>query len=272
MNTFGCILSSVDLRDYRLKRGLVDKKDIPDSYNINMLHRIKNQEDVSSCTAHALSSILEYHDNNVVTLSTNFIYGIRRKLYGMTGKGEQLRVALNISKDYGDPRKNLCNGNTEVDAVFDIAERAYEDQAVVDDAYKHRIKSYVKLSNDDEVKYAIMNYGPVLASIEWYLDNNYNPETHFIDTEKVSSKSYHAIVIYGWDEDGWLCQNSWGISWGNNGLFRIKYDYGLKEIYSVIDDENLSSDTDEVIKPANNKIIEFILKLINKIINWVLGR
>jgi hypothetical protein len=27
----------------------------------------------------------------------------------------------------------------------------------------------------------------------------------------------HAIIIIGWDEDGFIIQNSWGKGWGNNG-------------------------------------------------------
>lgn len=36
----------------------------------------------------------------------------------------------------------------------------------------------------------------------------------------------HAVKIIGWGVEGktnyWICANSWGTSWGENGFFRIK--------------------------------------------------
>lgn len=41
----------------------------------------------------------------------------------------------------------------------------------------------------------------------------------------------HAVKILGWgtDEEGtdfWICCNSWGPEWGENGFFRIKMNEG----------------------------------------------
>ena len=165
MAGLGALLSKVDLRDYNLNK-LKTSTQYPDSYEINMKHMIKNQQNISSCTAHALSSILEYHDGNIKELSTNFIYGLKNKLFLHTGKGETIRDALSIAKDYGDPIKELCPGNNDVDEVYEIANKAFEDESILKDAYLHKIDSYVKLKDDNDIKYALMNFGPVIACIK----------------------------------------------------------------------------------------------------------
>lgn len=271
--TLGCKLSQVDLRDYKLNKFCTLSESLPDSYSVEMTHKIKNQGAVCSCTSHALAAILEHHDHNINTLSTNFIYGLQRYVYGESGPGEKIRVALGIANKYGDPIKSLCDGNTEVDAVYGIAEHSVEDNDTLEDAYRHRIKSYIKLTSDRDIKFALMNYGPVIAGIKWYDKYKFIRATSFVEPDKSSQYGYHAIVIYGWNELGWLCQNSWGSFWGNCGLFKISYDYGISEAYGVIDDDELGSLYPEIVVPVHGKDwLEGILKFINKIINWVLGR
>jgi hypothetical protein len=34
----------------------------------------------------------------------------------------------------------------------------------------------------------------------------------------------HLLVLVGWDENGFICKNSWGIDWGNGGFCTICYD------------------------------------------------
>jgi hypothetical protein len=75
--------------------------------------------------AHATSSILEYYDmldgSTNRKLSTNFIYGLEKKLFGNDSKGMYLRNACEIVKDYGCPEESFCAGNKEVPEVNAIA-------------------------------------------------------------------------------------------------------------------------------------------------------
>jgi hypothetical protein len=33
----------------------------------------------------------------------------------------------------------------------------------------------------------------------------------------------HEAVIVGWDEEGWITQNTFGSFWGNEGFFKVKF-------------------------------------------------
>lgn len=74
----------------------------------------------------------------------------------------------------------------------------------------------------DEIKEELQ-YGPVFGSMTVY-------EDFFYYTGGVYEHVYgqelggHAIAIVGWDDINqcWICKNSWGPGWGENGWFRIK--------------------------------------------------
>lgn len=270
---FGCLLSPVDLRDYRFSKISVLAEQYPSKYELPMdKTKVKNQRTVGSCVAHALSTILEYHDKYREVLSTNFIYGIQYRLYLAKGPGMQLRNALKIAKNYGDMTEEHCQGNTEVEEVYDIASKAFNIKEYRENALRYRINSYVKLNSVNDIKFAIMNYGPVLAGVKWYETTVFNNSTKFITSTKMGGYSYHATVIYGWDENGWLCQNSWGKRWGDEGYYKLHFNDGPREAYSIVDDENNDSVSD-IVKPTHNiEVLSKVFKLINNIINKIVKR
>jgi C1A family cysteine protease len=263
---FGCNPPKVDLRDYTINRNVLASAQLPEEYSIEMLADIKNQGSVGSCVAHATSSILEHHAKNQFKLSTDFIYGIHNKLYGTEGPGMYLRNGAKVAQKCGDMLKDDCPTNTEVPNVYSIANDCYNDDAKMTRAYKFRIDSYCKLNNNTEIKYAIMNHGPVLISIKWY--NGSKVKDGVLTSNFDNDYGYHAIVVYGWNEKGFLCQNSWGKNWGDKGYFILPYNHSVREAYSFIDVDN-----DEELKnldkpnPGGNAILNAILKFFSWIIN-----
>ena len=253
----GCLKEKIDIRDYRIKRNVAMAVAFPDTYECPIKVAVKNQGTVGSCVAHATAEILEYHSTPGTKLSTNFLYGI----HGSVGPGMYMREAANIVLKYGDPSYELCPGNTEVSDVYKIASDAFNKPGVLESAAEHRLDSYAKLKGINEIKYALVNYGPVLASIEWYSKNKVTKGVLIRDGEKDGG---HAIMLYGWNEQGWLMQNSWGRYWGVNGCCILPYDYPLKETFSFVPASSLD---DDVVIPAGNKLLEFIFKIVNSIIN-----
>ena len=119
---------------------------------------------------------------------------------------------------------------------------------------KHVQEMQVMESGDQQkIKEAVFKYGGVQTSIYTTLQNSdstsvyYNSETNAYCYQG-SEKSNHDVVIIGWDdsfskdnfstppeEDGaFICQNSWGEAFGENGIFYISYYDSNIGIHNVV--------------------------------------
>lgn len=238
--------------------------DYPEEYQVNWRPAIKDQGAVGSCVAHATSEILEWFNRHETgrsdRLSTDFIYGMQGVAFGREKSGMYLRDACKIAQQYGDCYKVTIDTNTEQpECTAKLKIELNED--IYNEAYQFHIQSYAQCKTDNAIKHAIMNYGPVLASIKWYDKNKLLPNG-VIEFDETSNYGGHAIMVYGWNKDGWLCQNSWGKSWNKDGTFIQKYNSGFREAWSFVDAQNT-----DVIAPINNKWKKWIIKLINWFIN-----
>lgn len=260
---YGCLPAKKDLRDYKLCSANMPQ-DYPKAFQLENLPKVKSQGCINSCCAHATSSILEYFDKNRHIMSTNFIYGIQKKLFNQNQMGMYLAQACAIVKDYGDMLEKDCKGNNEIPISWGIAEAAFNNKDLMEKAYEYRTISYYACNSNNDIKYALMNYGPVLGAIYWRdkysLDSN-----NVIHFDKASNGGGHAIMVYGWNEKGWLIQNSWGEAFGNKGRFILPFDYGLVEARAMIDYENPEDLT--LCRPKNNKVFNIFYKIANFFIN-----
>ena len=257
---YGCALSPFDSRDFKV---CATEEALPECFELDFSNvKVKNQGSVSSCVAHAMSTILEYHAHNTNELSTNFIYGIRKKLYNQEGKGMYLRDACKIATNYGDTLEADCPGNTEIPKVYDIAAEAMEDEGAMETAAAYRTKSYYSCKTIEDIKYALVHYGPVIISIKWYRD--YKVKDGVLVGGYTQDYGYHALVAYGYNEQGFLIQNSWGKNWGNKGRFILPYDIKIEEARGLIDLEN-----DEYLPPKRlNAFVDFLYKAFNYLVNF----
>ena len=260
----GALPHKTDVRDYKL---VAMVSQYPDSYQLPFLPPVKNQGNVSSCVAHATSQILEYFAQkelgDFIPLSTDFIYGMQGVLFERLDSGMFLRDACKIVKEYGDCAKDTIPTNTEQPKCTKRLEETLTD-AIYAEAANFRTASYAFCKGDNAVKHALINYGPVLGSAKWY-DDYLIDDNNVIVFDKSSDYGYHAIMVYGWNEHGWLCQNSWGKRWNKNGLFVLPFG-DLFEAWSFVDAEG-----PDVVKPRRNSLFDIIYKIINRIINLVRG-
>ncbi len=119
--------------------------------------------------------------------------------------------------------------------------------------------SDISLSQMNAIKKAIVNNGGVQLSF-YSSFGNYNMGEHATAYYQNSrTQTNHAVVVIGWDDtfsaqnfkadcqppaDGaWLCKNSWGEDWGDDGYFWISYsELSLNQIVSFTADEKYTYD------------------------------
>jgi len=88
------------------------------------------------------------------------------------------------------------------------------------------IDGYTTVANSIiEIKNAVYDHGPVACSMIVYQDFMYYTGGVYLHTWG-SQLEGHAVAICGWEDENlcWICKNSWGPGWGEDGgYFRIRW-------------------------------------------------
>lgn len=122
------------------------------------------------------------------------------------------------------------------------------------DVVYHLEEAMVLQSKDyNAIKRAVLKYGGVQTSIFTYLTSSYS-SSYYYNADKAAyyfdgeGKSNHDVVIVGWDDnfpkgyfnteppgDGaFICKNSWGENFGEDGYFYVSYYDSNIGIYNVV--------------------------------------
>ena len=240
----GAIASPYDVRDYRLACA-ASASTFPKEFSLESLSPMpdaKHQGTVSSCVAHALSTIIEWFSrwqgDEISDFSVGYIYGNRTNTYN-TDKGMIIRDAVAAVCEYGDVIKPLFPYNQEVPTIIELFESKKEE--LYTKGIPHRFSSYYRVYGEQELKTALMSNSPVIIGMRWYSDMRVENGILTSSFEQISYSGLHAVVIYGWNEQGWLIQNSYGSNWGNKGRAIMPYDIAIREAYGVVD--NITENT-----------------------------
>jgi cathepsin F len=99
---------------------------------------------------------------------------------------------------------------------------------------KFSMNNFVYLGDDDEekMKNMLVKYGPLAITINANLLQYYTGGVINVDYDYCPYAPSHGVVIVGYGTtsgglDYWIVRNSWGLSWGEDGYFRIARGRGL---------------------------------------------
>ena len=264
---FGALPSPKDIRDYKLQATAVIPQKLPKTFKLKTT-AIKNQGSKPTCVAHALASLIEFYNlrdtKHNYTFSTDFIYGCRFEV-DYLGDGMYMRDGLKILQKYGDVWYTQLPGNSNVSTAMKKVEENYNTLVLL--ANPNRISTYYKIQTLNELKYTIINNGPVPAVMRWFADAKVKSDGLYKYNSK-EIEGHHAVLIIGWTEDSLIVQNSWGTLWGDHGLFYVsfsKVEEVFCEFYGVTDDiQSVRKPTNTIkkIAPFINLLLRFIEKLL----------
>ena len=250
---YGCKKEIVDKRDYKMHVSTGIK--LPVEHKIDM-PGVKNQGNVNSCVAHSLSTFLEeYYKLSNIDFSVGFIYGYRPSTYHQ-GEGMYPRDALKTLQKIGNVKHSIFPYNMEIPEIkYRVDTEMPKLKCLAKD---FKIKSYARIYTINEIKKCLINDCPVPISIPVYNNLSLNKD-NIINLPSGDNEGYHMVILYGWNEQGFMLQNSWGKYWGNNGRAILPYDYPIDSAWAI-SMENNKIDTKQSIL---QKIVSLLIKILN---------
>lgn len=212
----GGLKTSFDARDYVYEviqetEQVEIPKSIPKEYCSDIFPEVKNQGSNGACVGFAASlmkDLQERRDSKIKEpTSPLFIYNLRKNA---PQSGMYVRDAFSILRTYG-----ICKEST---FPYNAKKTSKPTKKALKEALNYRITAYARIYTKKSIQEAIMMNGPVIMGSGVYSWDE--------DFWKKKSKKLgrHVTAIIGWNEDSFVCQNSWGDSWGIEGRFKLPFD------------------------------------------------
>lgn len=110
-------------------------------------------------------------------------------------------------------------------SIYDLRKDKSQDGMIPREALKslkkegvggYKIKAYSRVEDVDSTKAAILINGPMMVCFMAYDSEQFwKPEG-----QKLGG---HAVILIGWNKEGFILQNSWGIDWCDKGRTILPY-------------------------------------------------
>jgi C1A family cysteine protease len=245
--------TKISIPKYQWRRDKPDSRDhlysaapvaLPTSVDLRQYcSAIEDQGQLGSCTGNAIAGIVELmqRKQNPVKardVSRLFIYYEERVLEGTVNddSGAYIRDGIKVVNKKGAPLESLW---PYVVARF----RVKPTSSAYTDALKRKATAYQRVTNFTGVKTALSQGYPVVIGFDVYesFESQTVATTGMMPYPNVATEQYlggHAVAIVGYNDTlnggRFICRNSWGTGWGDQGYFYMPY--------QVIQNTNMSSD------------------------------
>ena len=220
-----------DLRDYKVN-------------GVSLAGTVKNQGDNGVCWAFGATGALEsaflMQTGMLLDISENNIQGAASR-YGEFGDARILQAG------YANSGMNLFLAwlsvlNTSYDGYDELGKIGLPGYAIKE---SYHIQDVIlvppryQVDNQKMLKEALVNYGGLTVHVlgDTVGNNYYNGQTHSLYCNSKEVYGNHFVTLVGWDDNypkenfkiappkngAWICKNSWGTEWGENGFFYVSY-------------------------------------------------
>lgn len=247
----GLTKSPFDGRDYLLK-SFFKKAALPPCFDLtDEMTPVRSQMDEGACvgfaTAVGVKEFQETHGEDAqktISLSPRYVYEEAKMISGHE-EGTTLKAAMEVVK-----KRGVCEEKYWPYIPGEPGERSPKADK---NAERYKVKSYARITNINELKQAIVEFGATLIGVYVY---NGMVKGNAVKTGIVPDPSCfglfgklggHAITACGYTNnspyygDGHIkFKNSWGADWGDKGYGYLSYNYiehNMVDAFSCIDIE-----------------------------------
>jgi len=216
-----------DNRDWIYQPSLIKLEKFIDPL-VHTRRKILDQKSEGSCTGFAVAAVInqlnQQADRDVV-VSPRMLYEMARRNDEWPGEeydGSSLRGAINGWKNMGVCKEELWPYRIDTNKGSFTIEMAK-------DARNNTIGAYYRLKPVISDFHAALNETGVIA-VSAKVHKGWNdPKNGIIELHEDKSGG-HAFVIVGYNDKGFWIQNSWGKSWGDNGVALWSYEDWVKNV------------------------------------------
>ena len=228
------LMKSLDIVDMEIVYG--DSSALPASFNYRekwpqCFHQVRDQQSCGSCWAFAASEVLSdrfciaSNGSTNVVLSPQDLVSCDRVDQGCNGG--YVDKSWDYIKNTGIVADECLPYTSGKGSSGSCPFNSSSQKCKVGTFKKYKVKSHRRYTSISDAKTSISTEGPIEAAFSVYQDfMSYKGGVY----RKTSSRLLggHAVKIVGWgkDTDGteyWVVANSWGVTWGEQGFFRIAF-------------------------------------------------